>query len=65
MRLEWNLAVDRSHLMTSNKTFLLPVVIDDTREDDENVPARFKDIHWARLPAGETVCLRRAGQPPT
>ena len=53
-RLEWKLAVDRSHLMTSNKAFLLPVVIDNTREDDENVPDRFKDIHWTRLPAGET-----------
>jgi TolB-like protein/Tfp pilus assembly protein PilF len=53
-RLEWKLAVDRSHLMTSNKAFLLPVVIDETREDDENVPDRFKDIHWTRLPAGET-----------
>jgi TolB-like protein/tetratricopeptide (TPR) repeat protein len=54
-RLEWKLAVDRSHLMTSNKAFLLPVVIDDTREDDENVPDRFKDIHWTRIPAGETA----------
>src|SRR5215470_1747887 len=53
-RLEWKLAVDRCHLMTTNKAFLLPVVIDDTREDDENVPDRFKDIHWSRLPAGET-----------
>ena len=51
-RLEWKLAVDRSHLMTSNRAFLLPVVIDETREDDENVPDRFKDIHWTRLPAG-------------
>jgi TolB-like protein/tetratricopeptide (TPR) repeat protein len=53
-RLEWKLAVDRSHLMTGNKAFLLPVVIDDTRDDDENVPERFKDIQWTRLPAGET-----------
>jgi TolB-like protein len=53
-RLEWKLAVDRSHLMTTNKTFLLPVVVDDTREDDENVPDRFRDIHWTRLPGGET-----------
>jgi TolB-like protein len=53
-RLEWKLAVDRSHLMTSNKAFLLPVVVDDTREDDENVPDRFRDIHWTRLPGGET-----------
>ena len=52
-RLEWKLAVDRSHLMTTSKAFLLPVVIDDTREDDENVPDRFKDVHWVRLSAGE------------
>jgi TolB-like protein len=53
-RLEWKLAVDRSHLMTHDKAFLLPVVVDDTREDDERVPDRFKDIHWTRLPGGET-----------
>ena len=53
-RLEWKLAVDRSHLMTTNKAFLLPAVVDDTREDDENVPDRFRDIHWTRLPGGET-----------
>jgi len=53
-RLEWKLAVDRSHLIASDQTFLFPVVIDDTREDDERVPDRFKDIHWTRLPGGET-----------
>jgi TolB-like protein/Tfp pilus assembly protein PilF len=53
-RLEWKLAVDRSHLMTGNKAFLLPVVIDDTRDDDENVPDRFREVQWTRLPAGET-----------
>jgi adenylate cyclase len=74
-RLEWKLAVDRSHLMTGNKAFLLPVVIDDTPEDDENVPDRFKDIHWTRLPAGESppafvervrrlVSPERAHEPP-
>jgi hypothetical protein len=29
-RLEWKLAVDRSHLMVADRPFLLPVVIDDT-----------------------------------
>jgi TolB-like protein/Tfp pilus assembly protein PilF len=53
-RLEWKLAVDRSHLMTGNKAFLLPIVIDDTRDDDENVPDRFREVQWTRLPAGET-----------
>ena len=53
-RLEWKLAIDRSHLMAVNKAFLLPVVIDDTRDDDERVPERFREVHWTRLPAGET-----------
>src|SRR6516165_12235058 len=53
-RLEWKLAVDRSYLMTADKAFLLPVVIDDTREDDERVPDKFRDLHWARLPGGDT-----------
>jgi TolB-like protein/Flp pilus assembly protein TadD len=53
-RLEWKLAVDRSHLIAPDQTFLLPVVIDNTREDDERVPDKFRDVHWTRLPGGET-----------
>ena len=34
--------------------FLLPVVIDDTHDDDERVPKRFREVQWTRLPAGET-----------
>ena len=53
-RLEWKLAVDRSHLMDAELAFLLPIVIDDTRDDDERVPERFREVQWTRLPAGET-----------
>src|SRR5215471_19700150 len=53
-RLEWKLAVDRSHLMDAELAFLLPVVIDDTRDDDERVPDRFREVQWTRLPGGET-----------
>jgi TolB-like protein/Flp pilus assembly protein TadD len=53
-RLEWKLAVDRSHLITATKAFLLPVVIDDSPDDDEQVPDRFRELQWTRLPAGET-----------
>ena len=53
-RLEWKLAVDRSHLMAADKTFLVPVVIDDTRDDDERVPEKFRDVQWTRLSGGET-----------
>ena len=55
-RLEWKLAVDRSHLMTANKAFLVPVVIDDTRDDDENVPGA--------VPGGAVdTAARRARRP--
>jgi len=53
-RLEWKLAVDRSNLISTTQAFLIPVVVDDTREDDEEVPERIRDVHWTRLPAGET-----------
>ena len=53
-RLEWKLAVDRSHLMDAEMAFLLPVVIDDTRDDDERVPERFREVQWTRLPGGDT-----------
>jgi TolB-like protein len=51
-RLEWKLAVDRSHLMATSKAFLLPVVIDDTRDKDDRVPDRFREVQWTRLPDG-------------
>ena len=53
-RLEWKLAVDRSYNIAATKAFLMPVAIDDTPEDDEQVPDRFRELHWTRLPAGET-----------
>lgn len=51
-RLEWKLAVDRTHLMVADRPFLLPVVIDDTSDQDEKVPDRFRDVQWTRLPGG-------------
>jgi TolB-like protein/Tfp pilus assembly protein PilF len=53
-RLEWKLAIDRSHLIASDLPFLLPVVIDDTPDIDDRVPERFREIQWTRLPGGET-----------
>jgi len=38
----------------ANKAFLLPVVIDDTGNDDEHVPEKFREVQWTRLPGGET-----------
>jgi TolB-like protein/Tfp pilus assembly protein PilF len=53
-RLEWKLAVDRSHLIAANRAFILPVVIDATPQEDESVPDRFRELQWTRLPGGET-----------
>ena len=51
-RLEWKLAVDRSHLMAGTRAFLLPVVIDGTLQTDERIPDRFRELQWSRLPGG-------------
>ena len=51
-RLEWKLAVDRSHLIADDAPFLLPVVIDDASEVSARVPEVFRNVQWARLPAG-------------
>ena len=52
-RLEWKLAVDRSHLMAAEKAFLLPVVIDDTSDANALVPDKFREVQWTFLQAGE------------
>ena len=52
-RLEWKLAVDRSHLMAPDRTFLVPVVIDDTPQTDERIPDRFRELQWTRCPGGQ------------
>lgn len=53
-RLEWKLAVDRSHLIAPDQAFLLPVAIDGTPQTDERIPDRFRELQWSRLIAGET-----------
>jgi TolB-like protein len=52
-RFEWKLAIDRSHRIAPGQPFLLPVVIDDTRNSDERIPERFRDLQWSRLIGGE------------
>ncbi|MBC7369156.1 MAG: TIR domain-containing protein [Undibacterium sp.] len=53
-RLEWKLAVDRSHLMAHDQPFLLPVVVDATPDAAARVPPEFRAVQWTRLPGGET-----------
>jgi len=52
-RREWNLAARRLLDMASDTAFLVPVVIDDTKEADARVPEEFLHAHWTRLPGGE------------
>ncbi len=54
-RLEWKLAVDRSHLMASDRAFIVPVLIDGVRDADARVPEKFREVQWTRLPRGETT----------
>src|SRR6516162_4576001 len=51
-RLEWKLAVDRSHRMAAERSFIVPVVVDSTRERDALVPDSFRDVQWTHLPGG-------------
>jgi TolB-like protein len=52
-RLEWKLAVERTHLLADNKSFLFPVVVDDTSESSASVPEQFLKAQWTHLPGGE------------
>jgi hypothetical protein len=73
-RREWNLAVGRTLDMAEDKAFLLPVVIDATRDADARVPEKFREVQWTRLPGGETppsfvervraLASKKAEQPP-
>src|SRR5215470_1221346 len=54
-RLEWKLAVDRSHLMADDQAFLLPVVIDQLSEATARVPDRFRERQWSRLSDDKSI----------
>ena len=53
-RHEWNLAIERTHHMAQQKPFLVPVVVDATRDQEALVPDAFRTVQWTRLPGGDT-----------
>ncbi len=53
-RLEWKLAVDRSHLMADDAPFLFPIVIGDVTDATARVPDKFREVQWTRLRLDET-----------
>jgi len=63
-RREWRLAVERTLDMADDHTFLLPVVIDDTKEAHARVPEKFLSVQWLKLPGAratpalEALCRR-------
>lgn len=52
-RREWRLAVERTHDMAASRTFVVPVVIDDTPEAGAEAPEEFMRVQWTRLVNGE------------
>jgi TolB-like protein len=48
-RIEWKLAAQRTHAFADGTPFLLPVVIDATRDADALVPEEFRAVQWTRL----------------
>ncbi|MBI2813208.1 MAG: TIR domain-containing protein [Opitutae bacterium] len=52
-RIEWDLAAERARGIASGVAFILPVVIDDTKESFALVPDRFRAVQWTKLRGGE------------
>jgi TolB-like protein len=52
-RREWKLAVARTQDMADDKPFLVPVVIDGTRDQEARVPEQFHAVQWTYIPTGE------------
>ena len=53
-RLEWDLADQRTHMVSRNKAFIVPVYVDRTPDREADVPESFLKVQWTRLPGGET-----------
>ncbi|HWA28579.1 MAG TPA: TIR domain-containing protein [Lacunisphaera sp.] len=51
-RREWKIAAERTHDMASGVPFLLPVIIDDTPQEEAMVPEEFQRVQWTHLPQG-------------
>ncbi len=58
-RLEWKLAAQRTHTMADGTPFLLPVVIDATKDGEALVPEEFRAVQWTRLPGGEGAAVEK------
>ncbi len=60
-RIEWKIAAQRTQAIADGTPFLLPVVIDATKDGEALVPEEFRAVQWTRLPGGEapaSFCAR-------
>lgn len=51
-RAEWERALDEARKVAASERYLLPVVIDDTRQDEPALPQKFRDHQWTPAPGG-------------
>ncbi|MBI5769760.1 MAG: TIR domain-containing protein [Verrucomicrobia bacterium] len=51
-RREWKIAIDRTQDMGSHRAFIVPIVIDATKETGADVPEDFMRYQWTRLANG-------------
>ncbi len=51
-RREWRLAVERTLDIADDVMFLVPVVLDNTRDAGARVPEKFFTVQWLRVPGG-------------
>ncbi|MSU49253.1 MAG: TIR domain-containing protein [Opitutus sp.] len=54
-RLEWKLADERTHLMAEGTPFILPVVIDETKDREALVPKSFLAVQWTRIGSADSL----------
>src|SRR5258708_10303124 len=52
-RREWRLAAERTLDIADDVMFLVPVVIDETRDSGARVPEKFTTVQWLRVPGGQ------------
>ncbi|MDI1320174.1 MAG: toll/interleukin-1 receptor domain-containing protein [bacterium] len=61
-RREWKLAVDRTHDMAGGRSFIVPIVIDDTSEATAAVPEEETVIEGRPAPAADFAPDAQAGR---
>jgi hypothetical protein len=52
-RLEWDQAQRVALTAPASARFIVPVAIDDLPPDHEDIPEKFRAVHWERLPGGQ------------